>query len=176
MGHLTDLGTVGLDQELWRWTLNNVTAVEDLRRYIETALEEQRQGRSIPFATVDRLTGRAIGSTRFGNIEMTHRRVEIGWTWIATNWQRTGINTEAKYLMLRHAFETLGCVRVELKTNALNTKSRNAIVRIGGKEEGILRKHGISELGVIRDTVYFSILEEEWPEVKSRLERMMDRT
>ena len=174
--HYADLVTVGLDPELWRWTLNTVKTADDLRRYIDAALQEQQQGRSVPFATVARASGRAIGSTRFGNIEPTHRRIEIGWTWIGRPWQRTAINTEAKYLMLRHAFETLRFHRVELKTNALNEPSRRAIARIGAKEEGTLRKHAVSDLGVVRDTVYYSILDDEWPAVKSRLEEMMNRT
>ena len=171
--HYADLLTIGLDPELWRWTLTTVRTAEDLRRYIEEALEEQKRGRCVPFATVARASGRAIGSTRFGNIEPAHKRIEIGWTWIGKPWQRTAINTEAKYLMMRYAFETLRFQRVELKTNVLNEKSRNAIARIGGREEGILRKHAISDQGVVRDTVYYSILADEWPAVKSRLEEMM---
>ncbi len=108
------------------------------------------------------------------NIDRTNRRVEIGSTWIATSWQRTAINTEAKYLMLRHAFERWGCLRVELKTDALNRKSRTAILRIGAKEEGILRRHLITWTGRLRDTVYFSILDDEWPEVKRRLEAKLE--
>jgi N-acetyltransferase len=111
-----------------------------------------------------------IGSTRFMNIDRVNRRVEIGSTWIAPRWQRTAVNTEAKFLMLRHAFEEWKCVRVELKTDVLNQKSRNAILRIGAKEEGILRKHVITWTGRVRDSVYFSILDTEWPEVKTRLE------
>ena len=111
--------------------------------------------------------------TRLANADATHRRVEIGWTWIARPWQRTAINTEAKYLMLRHAFEALGCLRVELKTDALNQRSRNAILRIGAREEGVLRKHMITEGGRVRDTVYFSVTDDEWPAVKARLEQML---
>ena len=173
--HLGPLLEVGLDPDLWRWTNARVENADDLRRYIETALREQEEGRSLPFATVERASGRAIGSTRYGNIEPGHRRLEIGWTWIGRDWQRTAVNTEAKYLMLRHAFETLGCMRVELKTNALNQRSRAAMRRIGCVEEGTLRKHMISERGVPRDTVYFSILDDEWPAVKERLEGMMAR-
>jgi N-acetyltransferase len=99
--------------------------------------------------------------------------VEIGWTWVAPAWQRTGVNTEAKYLLLRHAFETLGCMRVELKTDSLNEKSRNAILRIGAREEGTFRNHMITASGRIRHTVYFSILDAEWPAVKARLQTMM---
>jgi RimJ/RimL family protein N-acetyltransferase len=119
---------------------------------------------------VERVSGQLIGSTRFMNIDQPNRRVEIGSTWIAPAWQRTAINTEAKYLMLRHAFEQWNCIRVELKTDALNQKSRNAILRIGAKEEGTLRRHLVTWTGRVRDTVYFSILDSEWPEVKARLE------
>jgi RimJ/RimL family protein N-acetyltransferase len=173
LAHHAPLLAVALDPELWRWTTSRVEKPEDLRRYIEVALLEREQGRSIPFATVERASGRVIGSTRFAHIEPAHRRVEIGWTWIGRPWQRSAINTEAKYLMLRHAFESWGCHRVELKTNTLNEKSRRAILRIGGVEEGTLRKHQITEQGVTRDTVYFSILDTEWPAVKIRLEEMM---
>lgn len=175
MHHHAALCRVGLDPELWTWTVAYVRTGEDLRRYLEAALAERRMRRALPFATIERATGRVVGSTRFGNIEPAHRKdqVEIGWTWIGRPWQRTAINTEAKYLMLRHAFEHWGCVRVELKTNALNRRSRDAILRIGGCEEGTLRKHVIAETGVARDTVYYSILDDEWPEVKGRLERMM---
>src|SRR6266849_5097735 len=124
---------------------------------------------SLPFALIEKGTGRAIGSTRYGNIDRTHHRVEIGWTWVAREWQRSAVNTEAKYLLLRHAFETLGCIRVELKTDSLNEKSRAAILRIGAKEEGIFRNHMITSSGRIRHTVYFSIVDSEWPAVKARL-------
>ena len=171
--HLEGLMAIALEPELWRWTLNVVETREDLRGYLEEALRMQAEGSALPFATVDQATGRVVGCTRFGNIETKHRRVEIGWTWVARESQRTHVNTEAKYLMLRHAFETWGCLRVELKTNVLNGKSRDAMLRIGAKEEGILRKHAISDRGVSRDTVYYSITDEEWPGVKARLEKMM---
>src|SRR5438874_11597409 len=112
-----------------------VRTPEEMRAYIETALSEQAAGTALPFATIERASGRAIGSTRYGNIDRSNRRVEIGWTWIARPWQRTAVNTEAKYLMLRHAFETLGCIRVELKTDSLNERSRKAILRLGAQEE-----------------------------------------
>ena len=175
MEHHAGLCEVGLDEELWRWTNALVRTPEDMRRFIEGALAAARAGTALPFATIDRASGRLVGSTRFGNIDRTHRRVEIGWTWVARPWQRTGINTEAKYLMLRHAFEVLGCIRVELKTDALNEQSRRAILRLGAKEEGILRRHMITESGRIRDTVYYSILDTEWPEVKAALEEKMRR-
>jgi N-acetyltransferase len=171
--HFEGLLEIGLDPELWRWTLNVCATRVDLSAYLREALNMQSEGNAIPFATVDQETGKVLGCTRFGNIEPKHRRVEIGWTWVGKEFQRSHVNTEAKYLMLRHAFETWGCVRVELKTNALNKKSRAAILRIGAKEEGILRKHATSDSGVVRDTVFFSITDDEWPGVKKRLEAMM---
>jgi RimJ/RimL family protein N-acetyltransferase len=146
---------------------------EDFERLIDKAFAEQSRGESIVFATVERSSQRVIGSTRFMNTDRVNSRVEIGSTWIAPAWQRTVVNTEAKFLMLRHAFEVWQCIRVELKTDALNQKSRNAILRLGAKEEGTLRKHLVTTTGRIRDTVYFSILDTEWPEVKNRLERLL---
>ncbi|HYQ95475.1 MAG TPA: GNAT family N-acetyltransferase [Candidatus Eisenbacteria bacterium] len=171
--HFEGLAEIALEPELWRWTLNVVETRDDLLQYLHKALDTQAKGEALPFATVDRATGRALGCTRFGNIEPEHRRVEIGWTWVGRAFQRTHVNTEAKYLMLSHAFDTWHCGRVELKTNALNRRSRDAILRIGAKEEGTLRKHAISDRGVVRDTVYFSITDDEWPEVKARLESML---
>jgi RimJ/RimL family protein N-acetyltransferase len=142
--------------------------------YIEAALNEEERGVSLPFAIVDKAAGRAIGSTRYGNIDRTNHRVEIGWTWIAREWQRTAINTEAKYLLLRHAFESLGCMRVELKTDSLNERSRAAILRIGAREEGVFRNHMVTASGRIRHTVYFSIIDSEWPAVKARLEAKLN--
>lgn len=172
--HLAGLAEVGLDEELWRWIPTAVRTREEMAAYIETALDEQQRGVSLPFAIVEKATGRAIGSTRYGNIERTHHRVEIGWTWVAREWQRTAINTEAKYLLLRHAFESLGCMRVELKTDSLNEKSRAAILRIGAKEEGIFRNHMITASGRIRHSAYYSIIDSEWPGVKARLEAKLN--
>jgi len=140
---------------------------------IEELLAAEAAGSDLPLVTVERASGTVVGSTRFMNIDAVNRRVEIGGTWIAPAWQRTALNTEAKYLMLRHAFETWQCVRVEFKTDALNTQSRKAILRIGAKEEGTLRRHLLTWSGRYRDTVYFSILDDEWPAVKANLERMM---
>jgi RimJ/RimL family protein N-acetyltransferase len=158
--------------DIFRWIPYSMKTLQDFERVIERAFDEQKRGESVVFATVERSSGRAIGSTRFMNIDRINRRVEIGSTWIAPAWQRTGVNTEAKYLMLRHAFEVWKCMRVELKTDALNQKSRNAILRIGAKEEGTLRRHLITWSGRVRDTVYFSILDDEWPQVKAKLETM----
>jgi RimJ/RimL family protein N-acetyltransferase len=173
--HHAALCEVGLDPELWQWIPYRATTAEEMRAYIQNALDAQAAGTALPFATVERWTGRVIGSTRYMNIDTANRRVEIGSTWIAKPWQRTAINTEAKYLMLRHAFEALGCVRVELKTDALNQKSRNAILRIGAKEEGTLRRHVVTWTGRIRDSVYFSVLDSEWPDVKVALEAKLTR-
>ena len=172
--HLAGLAQFGLEEELWRWIPVPVRTVEEMAAYIETALQEQERGVSLPFALIEKATGRAIGSTRYGNIDRTHHRVEIGWTWVAREWQRSAVNTEAKYLLLKHAFETLGCIRVELKTDSLNEKSRAAILRIGAREEGIFRNHMIAANGRIRHTVYFSIVDSEWPAVKARLESLLN--
>lgn len=170
LAHHADLCEVGLEEELWRWIPQNVRTSEDMRAYIEEALRSQAQGSALPFATIEKTSGRAIGSTRFGNIEPAHRRVEIGWTWLGLAWQRTAANTEAKYLMLRHAFETWKCLRVEFKTDSLNERSRAALLRIGAKEEGIFRNHVVTWTGRIRHSVYYSIIDSEWPEVKASLE------
>jgi RimJ/RimL family protein N-acetyltransferase len=160
-------------EDIFRWIPYSMKTPEDFGRLAEKAFSEQERGESIVFATVERASQRVIGSTRYMNIDRANRRVEIGSTWIAPAWQRTPVNTEAKFLMLRHAFEVWQCLRVELKTDALNQKSRNAILRLGGKEEGTLRKHLITSSGRIRDTVYFSILDTEWPEVKKYLEEKL---
>ena len=174
--HHAALCEVGLDPELWRWIPYQATTADEMLAYVQNALKDQAAGTALPFATVERSSGRVIGSTRYMNIDRPNRRVEIGATWIAKPWQRSVINTEAKYLMLRHAFEVLDCVRVELKTDALNEKSRNAILRIGAKEEGTLRRHIVTWTGRIRDSVYFSVLDSEWPGVKAALEAKLTRS
>lgn len=172
--HHAALCAAGLDFDLWRWSPRNVRTPEDMRAYIEQALADQSLGMSLPFATIDLLSGKAIGSTRFLNIDASNLRVEIGGTWLGKMWQRTGANTEAKYLMLCHAFEVLGCLRVEFKTDSLNRQSREAILRLGAKEEGTLRNHMLTWSGRIRHTVYYSIIDSEWPEVKARLEQRLN--
>ncbi len=175
LAHHAGLCAVGLEEELWRWIPQPVRTPEEMLRYIQAALDAQASGTALPFATVEKATGRAIGSTRFAALERTHRRVEIGWTWLGRAWQRTAANTEAKYLMLRHAFETWGCIRVELKTDSLNTRSRAAILRLGAKEEGTFRNHMVTASGRIRHTVYFSIIDADWPAVKAALQRELAR-
>ena len=173
--HLDALCTVGLDETLWRWSRLVITSRQEMQKFIDTALDEQTAGVSLPFATTDRHSGKVVGSTRFLTIDCPNRNVEIGWTWIAPAWQRTAINTEAKYLMLRHAFEQWGCIRVALKTDELNERSQAAIARIGAKKEGRFRNHMITSTGRIRHSVYFSIIAEEWPAAKLRLEAMLAR-
>ena len=171
--HHAGLCEIGLEPELWRWIPAPVKSREDMLDYIRLALQWQSDGTALPFATVEQSTGRVVGSTRYMNIDKPNRHVEIGATWIGRPWQRTAVNTEAKYLMLRHAFETLGCFRVELKTDVLNQQSRNAILRIGASQEGIFRKHVLCADGRLRDSVYFSIIDSEWPDVKARLEEKL---
>jgi RimJ/RimL family protein N-acetyltransferase len=171
--HHRQLCEVGLAEELWKWIPSPVRTAEDMAAYLEKALDEQQRGVSLPFAIVEKASGRVVGSTRYMNIEREHRRLEVGCTWVGLAWQRSAVNTEAKYLLLRHAFDTLRCMRVELKTDSLNEKSRAAIERLGATEEGIFRNHMISAGGRIRHTVYYSIVEAEWPAVRARLERKM---
>jgi RimJ/RimL family protein N-acetyltransferase len=170
MMHLDALCAVGLDERLWQWSPRRpVRTPADMRCYIQHALDQQAGGTAVPFATIHTQAG-AVGSTRFAEIDRDNRRVEIGYTWIAPPWQRTAVNTEAKYLMLRHAFETLGCVRVELKTDSLNERSRHAILRIGATQEGVFRNHMVTWSGRLRHSVYFSIIDREWARVKADLE------
>lgn len=170
LSYLPELYEAASDESLWLWTTNIIENREDALRYIETALGEFERKVSLPFVTIEKSSGKVIGSTRFGNLDAAHRKAEIGWTWVNPKWQRTNINTEAKLLMLTHAFETWKCVRVELKTDVLNEQSRKAILRLGAKEEGVLRRHLITDAGRFRDTVYFSIIDSEWQTVKADLQ------
>lgn len=162
-------------EEIFRWFPIPMDNREDFQRLVRQALDEQERGVSVAFATEVLESGIVIGSTRFMNIDAANHRVEVGTTWIVPEWQRTAVNTEAKYLMLRHAFEEWACRRVEFKTDALNRRSREAIRRIGAQEEGTLRKHMATHSGRQRDSVYFSIIDSEWPAVKARLEGMLNR-
>jgi len=173
--HSPALARVGLEPELWRLIPTPVTTAAEMDTYVARALDEARQGVAVPFVIIDQACDRVIGSTRYCSIDSLHRRLEIGWTWITPAFQRTAINTEMKFLLLTHAFETLGANRVELKTDALNEQSRNAIKRIGATEEGTFRHHIVTASGRIRDSVYFSIIVTEWPAVKARLTGMLRR-
>jgi N-acetyltransferase len=173
MEHVDALARAGMDPELWRWTQQRVKSRDDMERYVITALDETARGTALPFAIIERSSGAIIGSTRYAEISVPNRRVEIGWTWITPAYQRTAVNTEAKLLLLRHAFEVLRTIKVQLKTDALNNVSRRAILRLGATEEGILRKHSIAETGRVRDLVYYSILDTEWPAIKRQLEQKL---
>ena len=169
-GHLADLALVAYDPAIWQWTIMGPQDEAGLRRWLETALANAEAGTERPFATIDRASGRAVGSSRYMSIVPEHRRLEIGWTWIATAFQRSGANREAKLLQLTHAFETLGANRVEFKTHARNERSRTALAGIGATFEGVFRNHMIMPDGSIRDSAWFSVTAGEWPAVKARLE------
>lgn len=154
---------------LWRLQPRAIESLEDMRQYVQSAQDEAKAGVSLPFAIVHQSTGLVIGSTRYMDIAPAHRRLEIGSTWYAPAWQRTAANTETKLLLLTHAFERLGAIRVVLKTEALNTQSRNAILRLGAVEEGTFRAHLIADSGRRRSMVYFAILEADWPGIKQQL-------
>jgi RimJ/RimL family protein N-acetyltransferase len=171
--HSAVLCEVGLEEDLWQWTPYAVRSPEEMKSYIGQAIRARENGSALPFCVVEKGTGKAIGSTRYLNIDLPNKRLEIGSTWIGKRWQRTAVNTEMKYLLLKHAFEILGMNRVELKTDSMNEKSRKAILRIGAREEGTLRKHVVTHTGRIRDTVYYSIIDSEWLEVKLNLEEML---
>jgi RimJ/RimL family protein N-acetyltransferase len=167
------LGEAASDGALWEKKTTTVPRPEGFEIYVQKALELQEAGLALPFTTVANEGNRVIGSTRFMNIDAANHRVEIGTTWIAKSWQRTFVNTHAKFLMLRHAFEVLGCNAVELRTHRLNDQSRAAIERLGAKLDGILRQHMIMPDGHIRDTAVYSIVRDEWPAVKADLEQRL---
>ena len=173
--HFEQLCEVGVDEQLWKLTTTVIKTSEDMKNYLSTALQWQSEGTALPFAIIEKESGKAIGSTRYGNIDIVNRRLEIGWTWVARTWQRTAVNTETKYLLLKHAFETVGCIRVEFKTDSRNEQSRKALLRIGAKEEGIFRNHMITPIGRLRHSVYYSIIDSEWNDVKKRLEEKLNR-
>jgi RimJ/RimL family protein N-acetyltransferase len=173
--HLDGIWELSREPELWRFTVDRLGSRADVDAWFEAAEQGRAAGTALPFATVLAATGQVVGSTRLGNVSPTDRRAEIGWTFVGRPWQRSAVNTEAKYLMFRHAFEVWGCVRVELKTGHRNLASRAAILRLGAKEEGTLRRHTLMHDGTWRDTVFFSVLDDEWPAVKAGLEARMAR-
>jgi RimJ/RimL family protein N-acetyltransferase len=175
LDHVEALAEVGLDPAIWQWTLARPTDEAGIRVWAETAIANRAAGTELPFATVDVVTGRPIGSSRYLNIVLEHRRLEIGWTWVAPAWQRTGANREAKLLMLRHAFDTLGCRRVEFKTDSRNTRSRAALLGIGAQFEGIFRNHMVMPEGPMRHSAYYSVIDDEWPDVRAALEASVTR-
>jgi RimJ/RimL family protein N-acetyltransferase len=167
------LAEIAFDPALWANTMTLIRERKDLEEYVRQAVDGVRAGTAVPFVTTVKEGNRVVGSTRFAAIDRLNRRAEIGWTWVTRPWQRTFVNTEAKYLMLQHAFETWKLRRVEFKTATFNEQSRNALRRLGAKEEGILRQHMILPDGRNRDSVYFSVIDGEWPDVKKRLEEKM---
>ena len=175
IAHFDDLAAVAFELPIWQWTIMGPQDEAGLHRWMDTALANAEAGTERPFATIDLATGRAVGSSRYMSIVPEHKRLEIGWTWLATSAQRTGINREAKLLQLTHAFETLGANRVEFKTHVRNERSRTAIAGIGATFEGIFRSHSIMPDGSIRDSAYFSVIAPEWPDVKARLVAGLER-
>ena len=173
--HLEDLARVAFDAPVWRWTIARPMDDAGLRAWLDQALANVDAGTEVPFATVHQAEGRAIGSSRFMSIAPEHRRLEIGWTWVGTAYQRTGANREAKLLQLTHAFETLGAERVEFKTHARNLASRAALLGIGATFEGVLRHHTIMPDGSNRDSAFYGVLAGEWPDVKARLQTNLRR-
>jgi RimJ/RimL family protein N-acetyltransferase len=173
--HAADLfAALSIDLSIWQWrTVDPPLSLAEMEVQILADLEAQVRGNVVAFVQVEVATGRVIGGTTYMNISRRDRGLEIGATWLGKPWQRTGINTEAKYLLLRHAFEALGVVRVQFKTDARNVQSQEAIERLGAVREGVLRKHMLVRDGYIRDTVMYSIVVEEWPAVKARLEQKM---
>lgn len=173
--HASDLLIVGRDEEIWRYMpVATPQRVEEMRAWIDDARDKQARGEMLPFSVIDLKTQRAIGSTRYLDISPRDRHVEIGWTWYGRAYWRTVVNTECKYLLLTHAFETLGCIRVALKTDLRNERSQRAIERLGAVREGVLRRVTIVHDGYQRSSVYYSILDDEWAAVKARLESWLD--
>ncbi|MEA2621338.1 MAG: N-acetyltransferase [Chloroflexota bacterium] len=173
--HIPGLMAAGAAQELWRWTVEWIDTPEKMRAYLALAERARDDGSQVPFVTIDQSTGEVIGSTRFLNIDRPNLRLEIGYTWVVPGRQRGGANLEAKLLQLTHAFETLGCLRVEFKTDSLNDKSRNALLGIGATFEGIFRNHMISQGGRMRHSAYYSLTDDEWPATKRLLEERLSR-
>lgn len=167
--HAPDLAAVSGDEDIWRYYAASLLTLEDMRAWIDVALAQRAAGTSLPIAIVLKETGRAIGSTRYMNIVPQDRGLEIGSTWLGRAFWRTAVNSECKFLLLRHAFEVLGCIRVQIKTDRRNERSRRAIERLGAQFEGILRQHMIVRDGAYRDTAMYSIIDSEWPAVKQKL-------
>jgi RimJ/RimL family protein N-acetyltransferase len=169
--HEAELAPLAMDEAIWCYLPTSLDTTEAFHRWMETALSAAQRGIEVPFVIIDRSSGALAGSTRFFDIRPADRAVEIGHTWLGRNWWRSAMNSETKYLLLRHLFDTLGCQRVSLKTDRLNERSQQAIERLGATREGVLRKHMIVQGGRARDTVYFSILDDEWPAIRDRMER-----
>jgi len=174
--HTPGLAEIGAGQSFWDFMLyGDINTVDDMRNWVKDILSRAEKGTDLPFVAIDLASGRVAGATRYLNIVPKDRGLEIGGTWYGSEFQRTPVNTECKYLLLQHALETLGCIRVQFKTDLRNERSQKAIERIGAVKEGILRNHMILPDGRYRHSVFYSILDTEWPGVKNRLEEMMER-
>jgi RimJ/RimL family protein N-acetyltransferase len=174
--HIPALAEIGVGQPFWDFMLyGNIDSAEDMKNWVLDILSRAERGTDLPFVAIHLASGRVAGATRYLNIMPKDRGLEVGGTWYGPEFQRTAVNTECKYLLLRHAFETLGCIRVQLKTDLRNERSQKAIERIGAVKEGVLRNHMILPDGRYRHSVFYSILDTEWPDVKKKLEEMMDR-
>lgn len=173
--HKNALLNASSDGELWNLWYTSAPSNKTIEAYLNQAFNDQAAGRALLFAVVDNSTHKIIGTTRYCNADTLNQRVEIGYTWYAKSFQRTGVNTECKYLLLTHAFETLAAIAVEFRTHWHNQASRAAIARLGAKQDGVLRNHQRNAEGIYRDTVVFSIIDQEWPAVKKGLEYKMRR-
>lgn len=174
--HIAGLAEIGKGQDFWKYMLyGEMKAETDFRRFVTDLLAREEKGTDLPFAVIHLASGRIAGSTRYLNIDPPNRGLEVGGTWYGLDFQRTVVNTECKYLLLTHAFETLKAIRVQIKTDSLNVRSQQAIERIGAVKEGVLRNHMILSDGRIRDSVFYSILDNEWAGVKKKLEEMLGK-
>lgn len=172
--HADGLTSAASSSRIWQYMPVMIDSRPAMESWITTALAEQAAGTSLPFAIIDHATGNAIGSTRFMDIQARNRGVEIGWTWLGPDWWRSAINTECKYLLLSHAFEQVGMIRVQFKTHRLNHRSRRALERLGAQFEGVLRNHVIMPDGTYRDSAYYSVIESEWPAVRRHLRGLLE--
>lgn len=176
VAHVADLTRIGCDEQIWRFMVyGDIKTEQDMHRWVLELLDGQSKGTDLPFAVIYKESGAAIGVTRYLSISPPDRSIEIGGTWYGLDFQRTGVNTECKYLLLQHAFEILNCIRVQLKTDARNLASQRAIERLGAVKEGVLRKHMILPDGTQRDSVVYSIIDTEWPRVKAHLQQLMGK-
>ena len=174
--HVPGLAELGIGQPFWDFMVyGRMETADDMREWVKDILARAEKGTDVPFVAIHIDSGRVAGASRYMNIMPNDRGLEIGGTWYGPEYQRTVVNTECKYLLLQHAFEKLGCIRVQLKTDSRNERSQKAIERLGAVKEGILRNHMILPDGYYRHSVYYSILDTEWPAVKKRLEEMMNR-
>jgi RimJ/RimL family protein N-acetyltransferase len=173
--HIIELSNILMASEIWEFTWRTMTTTEEIEHILKDALENKEKGSQVPFAIVERATGRVIGTTRIGNIDLINKNVEIGWTWLSPNFWRTSVNTECKYLLLQYCFEELKVIRVQFSLSGQNTRSQRAVERIGAKKEGVFRKHRIKPDGSIHDNIFYSIIDSEWPDVERNLQYLLAR-